>query len=264
MRLFKVFSQDLELSCRGVFILTIAVRSAGQVAPPSLLSFLLNWLALLFLSINLFRIDVSSLIDWLQDSNESLINASATAQVDNVDRTQFEYLALLFHSYKGLRGYFDFDRFILSKYKTDTFALILSADLLDPLSNVFNLLTSTVSVNEDDIHVNVVRWGTERFKRWLCTIYCAIYTELCHSTIDFLLFVVVDILIYVLFSELSLQKVIATLLVTNKHHFDLIAQLIELLRPDDICGWYNIKLLYSELLLTLFKRIYIVLKWDQV
>ena len=65
MRLFKFFSQDLELSCRGVFILTIAVRSARQVAPPSLLSFLLNWLALLLLSINLFSIVVSYLIDWL-------------------------------------------------------------------------------------------------------------------------------------------------------------------------------------------------------
>ena len=65
MRLFKVFSQNLEFSCRGVLILTIAVRSARQVAPPSLLSFLLNWLALLFLSINLFSIVVSYLIDWL-------------------------------------------------------------------------------------------------------------------------------------------------------------------------------------------------------
>ena len=65
MRLFKVFSQDLELSCRSVFILTIAIRSAGQVAPPSLLSFLLNWLVLLFLSIKSFSIGVSYLIDWL-------------------------------------------------------------------------------------------------------------------------------------------------------------------------------------------------------
>ena len=65
MRLFKFFSQDLELSCRGVFILAIAIRSAGKVAPPSLLSFLLNRLVLLFLSINLFSIGVSNLIDWL-------------------------------------------------------------------------------------------------------------------------------------------------------------------------------------------------------
>ena len=94
---------------------------------------------------------------------------------------------------------------MLSKYKTDTFALIFSADLLDPLSNVFNLLKCVVSVNKDDIHVSVGKWGTERFKRWLCTISCAIYTELCHSTIDVLLFVVVDILILAqIFSELSL------------------------------------------------------------
>ena len=38
---------------------------------------------------------------------------------------------------------------------------------------------------------------------------------------------------------------IATLLVTDKHHFDLIALLVNLLRPDYICGWYNIKLVYS-------------------
>ena len=95
--------------------------------------------------------------------------------------------------------------FMLSKYKTDRFVLILSTDLLDPLINVLNLLKCVVSVNKDDIHVSVGRWGTERCKRWLCTISCAIYTELCHSTIDFFLFVVVDILILAqVFSELSL------------------------------------------------------------